>query len=118
MTIPTVRVDIVVDPIGGPTFDDALGVGDRRQVTLIGFAGGGCCTDPQGQPAGAQYQRGGRRVGEYLNAVPGSAALFAGAKPTGLSGAQTAPPQRYPLSHRPRCAESDDGGVLGKAVLF
>lgn len=109
-------VDIVVDPIGGPTFDDALG------VLAI-------CTDPQGQPAaGAQYQRGGRRVGRVSQRGSRFGRLVRlGAKPAGLSGAQTASAAtlsvvgstgRVAESGRRRCARQGCARALSACSRF
>ena len=57
--------------------------------------------------------------GEYLNKVPGSAALFsAGLHQLVYLGLRPPPPQRYPLSEAQAALQSlEDGGVLGKVVL-
>lgn len=119
-------VDIVVDPIGGPTFDDALGVlAIDGKLLLIG----GCCTDPQGQPAaGAQYQRGGRRVGRVSQRGSRFGRLVRlGAKPAGLSGAQTASAAtlsvvgstgRVAESGRRRCARQGCARALSACSRF
>lgn len=93
--------------------------GDRRQV-IVDRLCRGCCTDPQGQPAaGAQYQRGGRRVGR----VSQRGSRFGRLVRLGLNqlvflGLRPPPPQRYPLSEAQAALQSlDDGGVLGKVVL-
>jgi len=57
--------------------------------------------------------------GEYLNKVPGSAALFAWGLGQLVSlGLKPPPPQRYPLSEGRAALQSlADGDVFGKVVL-
>ena len=113
-------VDIVVDPIGGPTFDDAIRVlAVDGKLLVIGFAAGGIPTVKVNRLLLRNVSVVGVAWGEYLNQVPGSAALFA----SGLSqlvflGLKPPPPQRYPLSEAQAALQClADGGVLGKLVL-
>ncbi|HZU49217.1 MAG TPA: NADPH:quinone oxidoreductase family protein, partial [Mycobacterium sp.] len=113
-------VDIVVDPIGGPAFDDAIRVlAIDGKLLVIGFAAGGIPTVTVNRLLLRNVGVLGVAWGEYLNKVPGSAALFA----WGLSqlvslGLKPPPPQRYPLSEGRAALQSlADGGVLGKVVL-
>jgi len=113
-------VDIVVDPIGGPTFDDAIRVlAVDGKLLVIGFAAGGIPTVKVNRLLLRNVSVVGVAWGEYLNKVPGSAALFA----SGLSqlvflGLKPPPPQRYPLSEAQAALQClADGGVLGKLVL-
>ena len=113
-------VDIVVDPIGGPTFDDAIRVlAIEGKLLVIGFAAGGIPSVQVNRLLLRNVSVVGVAWGEYLNKVPGSAALFA----SGLSqlvflGLKPPPPQRYPLSEAPEALQClADGGVLGKLVL-
>ena len=113
-------VDIVVDPIGGPTFDDAIRVlAIDGKLLVIGFAAGGIPTVKVNRLLLRNVSVVGVAWGEYLNKVPGSAALFA----SGLSqlvflGLKPPPPQRYPLSEAQAALQClADGGVLGKLVL-
>lgn len=113
-------MDIVVDPIGGPTFDDALGVlAIDGKLLLIGFAAGAVPTLKVNRLLVRNISVVGVGWGEYLNAVPGSAALFAwGLNQLVFLGLRPPPPQRYPLSEAQAALQSlDDGGVLGKVVL-
>lgn len=113
-------VDIVVDPIGGPTFDDALGVlAIDGKLLLIGFAADAVPTLKVNRLLVRNISVVGVGWGEYLNAVPGSAALFAwGLNQLVFLGLRPPPPQRYPLSEAQAALQSlDDGGVLGKVVL-
>jgi NADPH2:quinone reductase len=113
-------VDIVVDPVGGPAFDDAIRVlAIDGKLLVIGFAAGGIPTVKVNRLLLRNVGVLGVAWGEYLNKVPGSATLFA----WGLSqlvslGLKPPPPQRYPLSEgRAALQALADGGVLGKVVL-
>jgi NADPH2:quinone reductase len=113
-------VDIVVDPIGGPAFDDAIRVlAIDGKLLVIGFAAGAIPTVKVNRLLLRNVGVLGVAWGEYLHQVPGSAALFA----WGLSqlvslGLKPPPPQRYPLSEAPAALQAlADGGVFGKLVL-
>jgi NADPH2:quinone reductase len=113
-------VDIVVDPVGGPAFDDAIRVlATDGKLLVIGFAAGGIPTVKVNRLLLRNIGVLGVAWGEYLNKVPGSATLFA----WGLSqlvslGLKPPPPQRYPLSEgRAALQALADGSVLGKVVL-
>jgi NADPH:quinone reductase len=113
-------VDIVVDPIGGPAFDDAIRVlAIDGKLLVIGFAAGAIPTVKVNRLLLRNVGVLGVAWAEYLHQVPGSAALFA----WGLSqlvslGLKPPPPQRYPLSEAPAALQAlADGGVFGKLVL-
>jgi NADPH2:quinone reductase len=113
-------VDIVVDPIGGPAFDDAIRVlAIDGKLLVIGFAAGAIPTVKVNRLLLRNVGVLGVAWGEYLHQVPGSAALFA----WGLSqlvslGLKPPPPQRYPLLEAPAALQAlADGGVFGKLVL-
>src|SRR6201984_1501348 len=93
-------VDIVVDPIGGPAFDDALRVpAIDGKLLVIGFAAGGIPTVKVNRLLLRNVSVIGVAWGEYLNRVPGSAALFSwGLGQLVFLGLRPPPPQRYPLS--------------------
>jgi NADPH:quinone reductase len=113
-------VDIVVDPIGGPTFDDAVRVlAIDGKLLVIGFAAGAIPTLQVNRLLLSNVSVMGVAWGEYLNKVPGSAALFsAGLHQLVYLGLRPPPPQRYPLSEAAAALQSlEDGGVLGKVVL-
>jgi NADPH2:quinone reductase len=113
-------VDIVVDPIGGPTFDDAIRVlAIDGKLLVIGFAAGGIPSVAVNRLLLRNVSVVGVAWGEYLNKVPGSAALFAwGLSQLVFLGMKPPPPQRYPLSEAPAALQClADGGVLGKLVL-
>jgi NADPH2:quinone reductase len=113
-------VDIVVDPIGGPAFDDAVRVlAIDGKLLVIGFAAGSIPTVKVNRLLLRNVSVVGVAWGEYLNKVPGSAALFSwGLSQLVFLGLKPPPPQRYPLSEAPAALQSlADGGVLGKVVL-
>jgi NADPH2:quinone reductase len=113
-------VDIVVDPIGGPAFDDAIRVlAIDGKLLVIGFAAGGIPTVKVNRLLLRNVSVVGVAWGEYLNKVPGSAALFAwGLGQLVFLGLKPPPPQRFPLSEGQTALQTlADGGVLGKVVL-
>jgi NADPH:quinone reductase len=113
-------VDIVVDPIGGSAFDDAirvLAIGGK--LLVIGFAAGAIPTVKVNRLLLSNVGVLGVAWGEYLHQVPGSATLFAfGLGQLVSLGLKPPPPQRYPLSDAPAALQAlADGGVFGKLVL-
>ena len=113
-------VDIVVDPVGGPAFDDALRVlAIDGKLLVIGFAAGAIPTVKVNRLLLRNVGVLGVAWGEYLFAVPGSAALFAwGLNQLVSAGLKPPPPQRYPLSDGAAALQAlADGGVFGKLVL-
>jgi NADPH:quinone reductase len=113
-------VDIVVDPVGGQAFDDAIRVlAVDGKLLVIGFAAGAIPTVKVNRLLLRNVGVLGVAWGEYLNRVPGSAALFAWGLGQLVSlGLKPPPPQRYPLSEgRAAMQILADGGVLGKVVL-
>jgi NADPH2:quinone reductase len=113
-------VDIVVDPVGGQAFDDAIRVlAIDGKLLVIGFAAGTIPTVKVNRLLLRNVGVLGVAWGEYLHQVPGSAALFAWGLGQLVSlGLKPPPPQRYPLSEGRAALQSlADGGVLGKVVL-
>jgi len=113
-------VDIVVDPIGGRTFDDAIrALAIDGKLLVIGFAAGSVPTLTVNRLLLRNIGVLGVAWGEYLNKVPGSAVLFSSGLNQLVSlGLKPPPPQRYPLSEARAALQClDDGGVLGKVVL-
>ncbi|HXY66449.1 MAG TPA: NADPH:quinone oxidoreductase family protein [Mycobacterium sp.] len=113
-------VDIVVDPIGGSAFDDAIRVlAIDGKLLVIGFAAGAIPTVKVNRLLLRNVGVLGVAWGEYLHQVPGSAALFAWGLGQLVSlGLKPPPPQRYPLSEAPAALQAlADGGVFGKLVL-
>lgn len=113
-------VDIVVDPIGGPAFDDAVRVlAIDGKLLVIGFAAGSIPTLTVNRLLLRNISVVGVAWGEYLNKIPGSAAIFSSRlNQLVYLGLRPPPPQRYPLSEAREALQClDDGGVLGKLVL-
>lgn len=113
-------VDIVVDPIGGPTFDDAIRVlAIDGKLLVIGFAAGSIPTIAVNRLLLRNISVVGVAWGEYLNKIPGSANIFsARLNQLVYLGLRPPPPQRYPLSEAREALQAlNDGGVLGKLVL-
>jgi NADPH2:quinone reductase len=113
-------VDIVVDPVGGPAFDDAVRVlALDGKLLVIGFAAGAIPTVKVNRLLLRNVGVLGVAWGEYLHKVPGSAALFSwGLAQLVSQGLKPPPPQRFPLSDGRKALQSlADGGVLGKVVL-
>ena len=113
-------VDVVVDPVGGAAFDDAvrtLAVDGRLMV--IGFAAGGIPTIKVNRLLLRNIGVLGVAYGEYINKDPASAAVFAaGLAELVTAGLKPPAPQRYPLSEASAALQSlADGGVFGKLVL-
>ncbi|MGC2654125.1 MAG: NADPH:quinone oxidoreductase family protein [Mycobacterium sp.] len=113
-------VDIVVDPVGGPAFDDAVRVlALDGKLLVIGFAAGAIPTVKVNRLLLRNVGVLGVAWGEYLHKVPGSAALFSSGLGQLVShGLKPPPPQRFPLSDGRKALQSlADGGVLGKVIL-
>src|ERR1700741_3864506 len=113
-------VDIVVDPVGGQAFDDAVRVlAIDGKLLVIGFAAGSIPTVKVNRLLLRNVGVLGVAWGEYLRQVPGSAALFAwGLNQLVSAGLKPPPPQRYPLSEGSAALQAlADGGVFGKLVL-
>jgi NADPH2:quinone reductase len=113
-------VDIVVDPVGGSAFDDAIRVlAIDGKLLVIGFAAGSIPTVKVNRLLLRNIGVLGVAWGEYLHQVPGSAALFSfGLNQLVSAGLKPPPPQRYPLSEgRAALQALADGGVFGKLVL-
>jgi NADPH:quinone reductase len=114
-------VDVVVDPVGGEAFDDAIRVlATEGRLLVLGFAAG------QGIPVVKVNRLLLRNVsvvgvglGEFINRTPGAAAEFsAGLGKLVEAGLRPPPPVRYPLSEGPAALQLlADGGVRGKLVL-
>jgi NADPH:quinone reductase len=113
-------VDIVVDPVGGSAFDDAIRVlAIDGKLLVIGFAAGAIPTVKVNRLLLRNIGVLGVAWGEYLHQVPGSAALFSwGLNQLVAAGLKPPPPQRYPLSEGSAALQAlADGGVFGKLVL-
>jgi NADPH2:quinone reductase len=113
-------VDMVVDPIGGEAFDDAIRVlATEGRLLVIGFAAGGIPTVKVNRLLLRNVAVIGAGYGEYVNRKPGSQAVFEfGVAELVKAGLRPPPPVRFPLSKGAEALQSlADGGVLGKVVL-
>ena len=114
-------VDLVVDPIGGDAFDDAVRVlAPEGRLLVLGFAAG------QGIPAVKVNRLLLRNIsvvgvgyGEFIRQVPGSAAeIGAGLAALVQAGLRPPEPVRFPLSAGAEALQAlADGKIRGKAVL-
>ena len=113
-------VDLVVDPIGGEAFDDAVRALDTEgRLLVIGFAAGGIPTVKVNRLLLRNVSVIGVGYGEYVNRKPGSQSVFEfGVAELVKAGLRPPPPMRYPLAEGSAALQSlADGGVLGKVVL-
>ena len=114
-------VDLVVDPIGGEAFDDAIRALDTEgRLLVIGFAaGGGIPTVKVNRLLLRNVSVIGVGYGEYVNRKPGAQSLFEfGVNELVKAGLRPPPPIRFPLCEGRAALQSlADGGVLGKVVL-
>jgi len=113
-------VDMVVDPIGGEAFDDAIRVlATEGRLLVIGFAAGGIPTVKVNRLLLRNVAVIGVGYGEFVNRKPGSQSVFEfGVAELVNAGLRPPPPVRFPLSKGAEALESlADGGVLGKVVL-
>lgn len=114
-------VDLVVDPIGGDAFDDAIrALATEGRLLVIGFAaGGGIPTVKVNRLLLRNVSVIGVGYGEYVNRKPGSQSVFEfGVNELVKAGLRPPPPVRFPLSKGAEALQSlADGGVLGKVVL-
>ena len=113
-------VDLVVDPIGGEAFDDAIRVLDTEgRLLVIGFAAGGIPTVKVNRLLLRNVSVVGVGYGEFVNRKPGTQSLFEfGVAELVKAGLRPPPPMRFPLADGRAALQSlADGGVLGKVVL-
>lgn len=113
-------VDLVVDPIGGETFDDAIRALDvEGRLLVIGFAAGGIPTVKVNRLLLRNVSVIGVGYGEFVSRKPGSNSLFEyGVNELVKAGLRPPPPIRFPLAEGGAAVQTlADGGVLGKVVL-
>ncbi|KUH96194.1 NADPH:quinone oxidoreductase family protein [Mycobacterium sp. IS-1556] len=113
-------VDLVVDPIGGDAFDDAIrALAVEGRLLVIGFAAGGIPTVKVNRLLLRNVAVIGVGYGEYVNRKPGSQSVFEfGVAELVKAGLRPPPPVRFPLSKGAEALQAlADGGVLGKLVL-
>jgi NADPH:quinone reductase len=113
-------VDLVVDPIGGEVFDDAIrALATEGRLLVIGFAAGGIPTVKVNRLLLRNISVVGVGYGEFVNRTPGAQALFEfGVAELVRAGLRPPAPIRFPLSKGADALQTlADGGVLGKVVL-
>jgi NADPH2:quinone reductase len=113
-------VDLVVDPIGGEPFDDAIrALATEGRLLVIGFAAGEIPTVKVNRLLLRNVAVVGVGYGEFVNRKPGSQAVFEfGVAELVKAGLRPPPPVRFPLSEGRAALQSlADGGILGKVVL-
>lgn len=114
-------VNLVVDPIGGEAFDDAIRVlATEGRLLVLGFAsGGGIPSVKVNRLLLRNVSVVGVGLGEFINRTPGAQAeIGAGLGKLVAAGLRPPQPVRYPLSEGRAALESlADGGIRGKVVL-
>jgi NADPH:quinone reductase len=113
-------VDLVVDPVGGEAFDDAIrALATEGRLLVIGFAAGGIPTVKVNRLLLRNVSVVGVGYGEFVNRTPGAQSLFgSGVAKLVEAGLRPPPPVRFPLSKGAEALQSlADGGVFGKVVL-
>ncbi|WP_102144091.1 NADPH:quinone oxidoreductase family protein [Mycobacterium hubeiense] len=113
-------VDLVVDPIGGEAFDDAIrALAVEGRLLVIGFAAGGIPTVKVNRLLLRNVSVVGVGYGEFVNRKPGSQSVFTfGVSELVKAGLRPPPPVRFPLAEgRAALQTLADGGVFGKVVL-
>ncbi|WP_099025421.1 NADPH:quinone oxidoreductase family protein [Mycolicibacterium palauense] len=113
-------VDVVVDPVGGTAFDDAVRtLATDGRLLVIGFAAGGIPTVKVNRLLLRNIGVLGVAYGEYISRDPASARVFSdGLAELVAAGLKPPPPQRYPLSEGSAALQAlADGAVFGKVVL-
>jgi NADPH2:quinone reductase len=113
-------VDLVVDPVGGEPFDDAIrALATEGRLLVVGFAAGAIPTVKVNRLLLRNVAVIGVGYGEFVNRKPGSQAVFEfGVGELVKAGLRPPPPMRFPLSEGRAALQSlADGGVLGKVVL-
>jgi NADPH2:quinone reductase len=114
-------VDLVVDPVGGDAFDDAIRVlATEGRLLVLGFASGGGI--PQVKVNRLLLRNVsviGVGLGEFINRTPGAQAeIGAGLSALVEAGLRPPPPVQYPLAEGRAALESlASGGIKGKVVL-
>jgi NADPH2:quinone reductase len=113
-------VDLVVDPVGGEVFDDAIrALATEGRLLVVGFAAGGIPTVKVNRLLLRNVSVIGVGWGEFVNRTPGAQSLFGfGLGQLVEAGLRPPPPVRYPLAEGRAALEAlANGEVRGKLVL-
>ncbi|KWX69214.1 NADPH:quinone oxidoreductase family protein [Mycobacterium sp. NAZ190054] len=113
-------VDLVVDPIGGAAFDDAIrALATEGRLLVIGFAAGGIPTVKVNRLLLRNVSVVGVGWGEFVNRTPGAQAQVGAALATLVDeGLRPPAPVRFPLSDGVAALQAFAGGAVnGKLVL-
>ncbi|MBO0678605.1 NADPH:quinone oxidoreductase family protein [Mycolicibacterium sp. S2-37] len=113
-------VDMVVDPIGGPAFDDAVrALATEGRLLVVGFAAGGIPTVKVNRLLLRNVSVVGVGWGEFVNRTPGAQSLFGfGLGKLVEGGLRPPPPVRYRLADGRAALEAlANGEIRGKLVL-
>lgn len=113
-------VDLVVDPIGGSAFDDAVrALATEGRLLVIGFAAGGIPTVKVNRLLLRNVSVVGVGWGEFVNRTPGAQAEVGAALARLVDGGLRPPaPVRFPLSDGAAALQAlADGDIHGKLVL-
>ncbi|OAN41974.1 NADPH:quinone oxidoreductase family protein [Mycolicibacterium iranicum] len=114
-------VDLVVDPVGGSVFDDAIrAMATEGRLLVIGFAAGGIPTVKVNRLLLRNVSVVGVGWGEFVNRIPGAQAQV-GAALASLVDAGLRPPApvRFPLSDGAAALQAlADGQINGKLVFL
>jgi NADPH:quinone reductase len=113
-------VDVIVDPVGDPIFDDAVRtLAPHGRLLVIGFAGGGIPSVKVNRLLLRNAGVLGVGWGEYFSNNPDAQAVVGeGVTKLVAAGLKPPAPLRYPLSQgRAALERLAAGGVMGKVVL-
>ena len=113
-------VDLVVDPIGGAAFDDAVrALATEGRLLVIGFAAGGIPTVKVNRLLLRNVSVVGVGWGEFVNRTPGAQVEVGAALGALVDGGLRPPaPVRFPLSDGVAALQGfADGAINGKLVL-
>ncbi|MGE0221421.1 NADPH:quinone oxidoreductase family protein [Mycolicibacterium sp.] len=113
-------VDVVVDPIGGDTFDDAVrALASEGRLLVLGFAAGGIPTVKVNRLLLRNASVVGVGWGEYFTRTPGAQAeIGAGLGALVDAGLRPPAPVRFPLTDGVAALQAlADGEIHGKLVL-
>ncbi|CAM2835764.1 NADPH:quinone oxidoreductase family protein [Prescottella defluvii] len=114
-------VDVVVDPVGGDAFDDAVrALAPEGRLVVIGFAGGGIPSVKVNRVLFRNVSIVGAAWGEFLRVEPSALAETHAALVEHVRrGLRPVVKARYPLAAAAEAlADLEAGRVLGKAVLL